>query len=432
MRPIARSAGSVLGLLLFGAAGVSGGGSVSLAAAPAAPTFSKDVAPILYKACADCHRPGSIAPMSLLSYEDVRPWARAVKQRVVSREMPPWGADPAVGKFANDPSLSAAEVATIVAWVDGGAPEGNVSDLPKLPAFTEGWHIGKPDLVFKFVKPFRVPADGTVPYTYITIPTNLKEDVWVRGVEFRPTDRRVVHHIISDLVEGDGKPVDPTPRLQRDPAAKEIGGLGGYVPGRLDNLFEEGTARKIPAGANIVLQMHYTTIGQAVDDSTEIGIVLAKDPPSKLRVVAGGSMPNTTFAIPPGHPNYEVSARKTFDRDTLLHTLYPHMHVRGKDVKYTLTYPDGKEELLLSVPKYDFNWQLTYQLAEPKFVPKGSTLTVIAHFDNSKGNRFNPDPTATVRWGDQTWEEMLIGYFGTIEVGTGATASTPRRRTGQQ
>ena len=259
MRVIVRSAGSVLGLLLLGAAAVPGGGSVQLAAATA-PTFAKDVAPILYKACADCHRPGSIAPMALLSYDDVRPWARAVKQRVVSREMPPWGADPAVGTFANDPSLSKAEIDTIVAWVDGGAPEGNAGDLPKVPQFTEGWHIGKPDLVFKFVQPFRVPADGTVPYTYITVPTNLKEDVWVRGVEFRPTDRRVVHHIISDLVEGNGKAVDPTPRLQRDPAAKEIGGLGGYVPGRLDNLFDEGTARKIPAGANIVLQMQ---IGRA-------------------------------------------------------------------------------------------------------------------------------------------------------------------------
>ncbi len=431
MRVIVRSAGSVLGLLLLGAAAVPGGGSVRLAAATA-PTFAKDVAPILYKACADCHRPGSIAPMALLSYDDVRPWARAVKQRVVSREMPPWGADPAVGTFANDPSLSKAEIDTIVAWVDGGAPEGNASDLPKVPQFVEGWHIGKPDMVFKFVQPFRVPADGTVPYTYITVPTNLKEDVWVRGVEFRPSDRRVVHHIISDLVEGNGKAVDPTPRLQRDPAAKEIGGLGGYVPGRLDNLFDEGTARKIPAGANIVLQMHYTTIGQAVDDSTEIGIVLSKEPPSKLRVAAGGSMPNVTFAIPPGDPNYEVSAKKTFDRDTFLNTLYPHMHVRGKDAKYTLTYPDGKQELLLSVPKYDFNWQLTYELAEPKFVPKGSTLSIVAHFDNSKGNRFNPDPTATVKWGDQTWEEMLIGYFGTIEAGNGSAAPTPRRRTGQQ
>jgi hypothetical protein len=395
------------------------------ASASAAPTFTKDVAPILYKNCVECHRPGSIAPMSLLSYDDARPWARAVKQKVLAREMPPWGADPTIGKFANDPSLSKAELDTIAAWVDAGAPEGNKADMPKPPEFAEGWSIGKPDMVFTFVQPFHVPADGTVPYTYITIPTNLKQDVWVKAVEFRPTDRRVVHHIISTLVEGNGQPVDPTPRLQRDPAFKEIGGLGGYVPGRLDNSFDEGTARRIPAGSNIVLQMHYTTIGQPVTDSTEIGIVLAKEPPSKLRVAAGGQMPNTTFAIPPGDPNYEVSAKQTFNRDTYLSTLYPHMHVRGKDVKYMLTYPDGREEVLLSVPKYDFNWQLTYKLAEPKFVPKGSTLTVVAHYDNSKGNRFNPDPTQTVRWGDQTWEEMLIGYYGTIEISPDAA---PARR----
>jgi hypothetical protein len=363
-----------------------------------------------------------------LTYDDVRPWARAIKQRVMNREMPPWGADPSVGTFANDPSLSKAEIDTIASWVDAGAPEGNHGDLPPVPAFTEGWSIGKPDLVFKFVKPFRVPADGTVPYTYITVPTNLKEDIWIRGVEFRPTDRRVVHHIISTLVEGDGKPVDPTPRLQRDPSQKEIGGLGGYVPGRLDNMFEEGTARRIPAGSNIVLQMHYTTTGQPVDDSTEIGVVLSKDPPTKLRAAGGGQIPNTTFAIPPGDPNYEVTAKKTFDQDTYLNTMYPHMHVRGKDVTYTLVYPDGRQELLLRVPRYDFNWQLTYRLAEPKLVPKGSTLVVTAHFDNSKANRFNPDPAATVRWGDQTWEEMLIGYYGTIEVNGNVPA--PRRRSG--
>jgi hypothetical protein len=400
------------------------------ARAAAAPTFAKDVAPILYKSCVGCHRPGSIAPMSLVSYDDVRPWARAVKQRVAAREMPPWGADPSVGKFANDPSLSKQEIDTISAWVDGGAAEGNKADLPKTPEFTEGWSIGKPDLVLRFLQPFKVPADGTVPYSYVTIPTNLKEDTWVKAVEYRPTDRRVLHHIIGTLVESNGKPVDPTPRLARDPSMKEIGAFAGYVPGRLDNEFDDGAIRKIPAGSNIVLQMHYTTIGQPVDDTLEIGIVLAKEPPTKARVAGGGQIPNLTFAIPPGDSNYEVSAKQTIDRDVYLSSLYPHMHVRGKDVKYTLTYPDGTQELLLSVPKYDFNWQLTYKLAEPKFVPKGSTLAVTAHYDNSRANRFNPDPTATVRWGDQTWEEMLIGYYGTIEIG--GNVPPPRRRTGAQ
>jgi hypothetical protein len=385
----------------------------SLAVA-APPTFSKDVAPILYKSCVECHRPGAIAPMSLISFDDARPWARAVKQKVVAREMPPWGADPQIGKFANDPSLSAAEVATIAAWVDGGAPEGSRADLPKVPTFTEGWAMGKPDLIFEMVEPFQIPADGTVPYTYVTIPTHLDHDIWIRGLEYKTTDRRVLHHIIGDLVEGSGGPT-PKPSPTRDRSRKEISGLGGYVPGRLDNMFDEGVAKKIPAGADIVLQMHYTTIGQAVSDKLQIGVMLAKEPPTKLRAAGGGQMPNATFTIPPGDPNYEVTAKQIVGKDTYLSTLYPHMHVRGKDAAYKVIYPDGREEVLLRVPKYDFNWQLTYKLAEPKFLPAGSTLMIVAHYDNSAANRFNPDPTAAVKWGEQTWEEMLIGYFGTIE-----------------
>jgi hypothetical protein len=393
-------------------------------ATAAAPTFSKDVAPILYKNCVECHRPTAMAPMSLLTFDDARPWARAIKQKVVRREMPPWGADPAVGKFSNDVSLKQADVDTIAAWVDGGAPEGNRSELPQAPKFAEGWSIGQPDHVFKMIQPFTVPADGTVPYVYITVPTNLKEDIWVRGVELKPSDRRVVHHIISDMVEGNGKPADGTPRLTKDPARKEIGGVGGLVPGRLYGVFEEGVARKIPAGADIVLQMHYTTIGQSVIDQTEIGVILAKEPPSRLRVEGGGAMPNISFVIPPNHPNYEVTAKKVIDKDTYLTQVYPHMHVRGKAVQYKILYPDGREEVVLSVPKYDFNWQTSYRLAEPKLMPKGSTLMVIAHFDNSKANRYNPDPESEVRWGDQTWEEMLIGYYSTTDAAPARPAPT--------
>jgi hypothetical protein len=397
-------------------------------ASAAPPTWAKDVAPIVYQRCAECHRPNAMAPMSLITYEDARPWARAIRQKVRAREMPPWGADPAIGKFANDVSLSQADIDTISAWVDGGAPLGRPADLPPAPAFTDGWSIGKPDLIFKMQRAFTVPADGTVPYTYVTIPTNLKEDVWIRGVELRPTDRRVVHHIISTIVEGNGQPPDPTPRLTRDPARKEIGGgLGGLVPGRLYGLYEAGVARRIPAGADIVLQMHYTTIGQPIVDQTEIGVVLAKEPPARLRAEGGGQIGNTTFVIPAGDPNYEVVAKQLFDRDTYLSSMYPHMHVRGKDATYKIIYPDGREEVVLRVPKYDFNWQLSYKLAEPKFMPKGSTLMVIAHFDNSRGNRFNPDPTADVRWGDQTWEEMMLGYYGTIEL-PGSTATRSRRQ----
>jgi len=397
------------------------------ALAAGAPTFSKDVAPILFKSCVECHRPTAMAPMSLMSYEDARPWARAIKQKVAARQMPPWGADPTVAKYSNDVSLTQAQIDTITAWVDAGSVEGDRRDLPKAPQFAEGWSIGKPDYIFKMQKPFTVPADGTVPYVYISIPTNLTQDIWIRAVELKPTDRRVVHHIISNLVEGDGTAPDPEPKLTRDPKRKEIGGgLGGLVPGRLYGEFEEGVARKIPAGTDIVLQMHYTTIGQVVTDQTEIGVVLAKEPPAKLRAEGGGSIPNTTFAIPPGDPNYEVTGKLTFNRDTYLSSLYPHMHVRGKDATYTVVYPDGREEVVLRVPKYDFNWQLSYKLAEPKFLPKGSTLKVTMHYDNSTANRFNPDPTATVRWGDQTWEEMMLGYYGTIEL-PGSTATRSRR-----
>jgi len=381
-----------------------------------APTFAKDVAPIVFEKCAECHRPGSMAPMSLMTYDDVRPWARAIKQRVTRREMPPWGADPAYGPYANDPSLTQSQIDTIAAWVDGGAPAGNPADMPPAPNFVEGWSIGEPDLVFTMLQPFTVPADGTVPYMYVTIPTNLKEDIWVRGIELKPSDRRVVHHIIGDLVEGKGQPVDPTPKLTRDNGQTELaGGLAGYVPGRVYDLFEEGVARRIPAGANIVLQMHYTTIGEVVHDQTQVGVVFAKEPPSGLRQSGGGQIPNFTFVIPPGAPNHEVTAQQTIQRDTYLRSVYPHMHVRGKDVTYSLRYPDGREEIVLHVPRYDFNWQLNYVFAQPKFMPKGSVLKVTAHYDNSSANRHNPDPSAEVRWGNQTWEEMLIGYYGTID-----------------
>ena len=335
-------------------------------AAGASPTFSKDVAPILYKNCVECHRPSAMAPMSLLTYDDARPWARAIKQKVASRQMPPWGADPTVGKYANDVSLKQADIDTITAWVDGGAPEGNRAELPAAPTFAEGWTIGKPDYVFKMQKAFNVPADGTVPYMYVSIPTNLKEDIWIKAVELKPTDRRVVHHIISNLVEGNGTTPSAEPALTRDPARKEIGGgLGGLVPGRLYGEFEEGVARKIPAGAVIVLQMHYTTIGTPVADQTEIGVVLAKEPPANLRAQGGGAIPNMQFAIPPGDPNYEVVGQQKFDRDTYLSSLYPHMHVRGKDATYSIIYPDGREEVVLRVPKYDFGWQTDYALVQP-------------------------------------------------------------------
>ena len=395
-------------------------GGAQLAAAEAAegvPTFTKDVAPILYENCVACHRPDHLAPMSLITYEDARPWARAVKAKVLAREMPPWGADSSVRAYRNDASLAQTEIDTIAAWVDGGAVKGNDSDLPDVPQFAEGWSIGEPDLIFTMLEPFRVPADGTVPYSYVTVPTNLPEDTWISAYEFRPGDRRVLHHVIPIVLEDDGKPATAEVKARRDRSRTPARGarVGGYVPNRLGTVFEDGVAVKLPAGADIEAQMHYTTIGEEVYDQSSWGVVLAKGPGASVRRAGGGQMVNFMFAIEPGNPHYKVTANRPIKEDTYLSSMMPHMHVRGKSAKYTVRHEDGSEVVALWVPNFDFNWQLRYELEEPIFMPKGSTLEAEFHYDNSPNNRFNPDPTQTVRWGDQTWEEMMLGYFGTVD-----------------
>ena len=387
-------------------------------AAEGVPTFAADVAPILYDNCVACHRPNHLAPMSLISYDDVRPWARAVKTKVVSREMPPWGADSSVRAYKNDASLSQAEIDVITAWVDGGAPRGNEADLPEVPEFAEGWSIGEPDLVFTMLEPFRVPADGTVPYSYVTVPTNLPEDTWISAHEFRPGDRRVIHHVISEVLEDDGAPATAEVKLQRDRERTRARGarVGGYVPNRLGSVYEDGVAVRLPAGADIEAQMHYTTIGEPVLDQSSWGVVVAPAAASDRRRAGGGAVANRLFRIEPGNPAYEVRAKRQIDEPAYLSNMMPHMHVRGKSAKYIVTFPDGREEVALWVPNYDFNWQLRYQLEEPIFMPAGSTLEAVFTYDNSPNNRHNPDAAAAVRWGDQTWEEMMLGYYGTIEV----------------
>ena len=387
-------------------------------AAEGVPTFAADVAPILYDNCVACHRPNHLAPMSLITYDDVRPWARAVKTKVVSREMPPWGADSSVRAYKNDASLSPEEIDVIAAWVDGGAPRGNEAELPELPKFAEGWSIGEPDLVFTMLEPFRVPADGTVPYSYVTVPTNLQEDTWISAHEFRPGDRRVIHHVISEVLEDDGAPATAEVKLQRNRERTRARGarVGGYVPNRLGSVYEDGVAVRLPAGADIEAQMHYTTIGEPVLDQSSWGVVVAPAAASDRRRAGGGAVANRLFRIEPGNPAYEVRAKRQIDEPAYLSNMMPHMHVRGKSAKYIVTFPDGREEVALWVPNYDFNWQLRYQLEEPILMPAGSTLEAVFTYDNSPNNRHNPDPAAAVRWGDQTWEEMMLGYYGTIEV----------------
>ncbi|QQS46100.1 MAG: thiol-disulfide isomerase [Acidobacteriota bacterium] len=369
-------------------------------------TFTKDVAPILQKNCMSCHRPGEIAPMSLLSYKEVRPWAKSIRERVLDRTMPPWSADPNHGEFKNDPRLSQQEIDTIVKWVDGGSVKGDDKDMPPNPKYPEGWSIGTPDAVISMQEEHQVPADGEVPYLYFSMPTNFTEDKWVQALEIRPGNRAVVHHVIAFAQEPDtsGKVDGSGGEFRRGRTQ-----LGGITPNKTGVTFEPGVAKLIKKGSNIVFQMHYTTNGQAATDRTSIAFIFARQPAT--RILHTGNAINTRFVIPAGHPNYEVTASKTFDEDVHITGFMPHMHVRGKDFTYTAVYPDGRREILLSVPAYDFNWQLSYELKKPKAMPKGTKLECVAHFDNSTKNKFNPDPTKPVAWGDQTWEEMMIGWF---------------------
>jgi mono/diheme cytochrome c family protein len=389
---------SALALVALGVTGVCG------AADGPAPTFTKDVAPIVYKNCAECHRPTMFAPMSLMTYDEARPYARAIKAKVLSRQMPPWGADPAFGTFKNDPRLTDKEIQTIVAWVDAGAPKGSDADLPSAPQFAEGWTIGKPDAVFTMTEDFEIPATGTIPYQYLRVPTNLTEDKWIQAIEIRPGANAHVHHVLA-YTQPAGQPLNPGGAL--GPTS-----IGGVTPNKPGLVYPEGVGRMIRGNSDIVLQMHYTTNGTPATDRTRVGIIFAKQPPAK--VAAGGMVLQPRFVIPANDGNAEVKGSVTLNRDILMTTLTPHMHVRGKDMIYIAHYPDGTEETLLSVPKYDFNWQITYELATPKTIPAGTTIEVIAHYDNSANNKFNPDPTKDVRWGDQTWEEMMIGFWSTV------------------
>ncbi len=370
------------------------------AASLAAPTFTRDVAPILYNRCVECHRAGEVAGISFTTYKEVRPWAKAIKERVLTHSMPPWLADPHYGEFRNDRRLSSKEIETLAAWADAGSPEGDAKDMPALPQFADGWNIGKPDAVFDIGTDFDVPAEGVVAYKYFTVPTNFTEDKWIEAAEIRPDKRSAVHHIIVFVQEPGATP--------------GFGGEGGnllvgYAPGEQPVRFEPGTAKLVRAGSTFRFQLHYTPNGKAVKDRSYVGLKFAKEPP-KYRAVTGRAL-TFNFKIPPGDPNYEVKSTWTAREDVQLVGLMPHMHLRGKDFKYTVVYPDGRDQVILSVPKYDFNWQLAYEPKMSMPLPKGTRIDCVAHFDNSPNNKYNPDPTKEVKWGDQTWEEMMIGWF---------------------
>jgi mono/diheme cytochrome c family protein len=388
------------------------------AAAPSV-TFTKHVAPVLQARCQECHRPGEAGPFPLLTFRDAADWADMIREVVDDGRMPPWHADPSVGKFRNERRLTEAEKRTLLDWVDQGCPEGDPADLPSPRVFAEGWRVGKPDLVVRMNDKLDVPATAPkngVPYRYVYAGEPFREDTWVKAAEARPDARAVVHHILVFAVP-------PNPRLPADAPAEQLLGasfrgddpdgfgqnlLAAYVPGDQPLVLPAGTAKKIAKGSRLVFEMHYTPDGKAREDRSSVGLVLAKGPPEhevKTRAIA-----NTDFTLVPLAGDQRVKSSTTFTRPTVLLSLSPHMHLRGKAFEYAAVPPGGEAERLLSVPKYDFNWQTPYVLAEPRRLPKGTRIDCVGRFDNSARNASNPNPWAVVRWGEQTWDEMMIGF----------------------
>lgn len=368
-------------------------------------TYANQIARLLEKRCVECHRPGEIAPFPLTSYEEVVGWGETIREVVEQGRMPPWFANPEYGHFANDARLSDAEKQLIYDWLDNGSPAGDPADLPEPRQFTAGWQIPEPDqVIYIRDEPYDVPAEGVVAYQYFKVDPGFKEDRWIKAAEARPDNRGVVHHIVAFFTA-------PGARL----GGGQRGAMIGYAPGMPPTRFPEGAAMLVPAGSQLIFQLHYTPNGSPQQDRSSVGLIFA-DPAEVKQRVGGGMAPNRMFEIPPGDSNYEVASQHRFDKDVLLLNLTPHMHLRGKSFRYEAEYPGGRREILLDIPHYDFNWQLRYQLAVPKVMPKGTTLYCTAHFDNSAENLANPDPTKPVRWGDQTWEEMMIGYFSTLPV----------------
>lgn len=395
--------------------------------------------------------------MSLLDYKSARPWAKAIKEAVIARKMPPWFADPSIGHFANDPRLSDGDIATLRVWADNGAPEGNPNDLPKAPEFAEGWQLGKPDIIFDIGETFVVKA-GQDSYESFVVPTNLKEGIWIRAAELRPGNRKVVHHAhvnpvgapseagaatigamnsLGNYLEHDGKltRIRADAPVLNDACAADApnlpytrgsqpGALASYLPGRDADRFIDGSAKWIAPGTRLQFSIHYAKLASGTaQDRTSVGLYLSQPPERPLYRM---DLRNFFFVIPAGEPNHEVRRCYTFEKDKLLLSITPHMHFRGKDVRYEVLRPNGTREVLLSVPHYQFDWQLTYRFRDPILVERGSVLTLTAHFDNSANNPANPDPRVSVRWGDKSEEEMFSNYFEYVEPKKPLNASSGR------
>jgi peroxiredoxin len=372
--------------------------------ADGAVTFTKHVSRILQKNCQECHRAGQIGPMELLTYQDAVDWSETIREVIQDRRMPPWYADPAHGKFSNDRSLTKEERDNLKVWLDNGMPKGDEKDAPEPLKFAEGWRIGKPDVVFTMPKAYTVAPKtekSSIRYQYATVQTNFKEDVWVQAAEARPGNRKVVHHIIVYV---------RAPGQKRD----RLDGIGSgflvpYAPGDMPSVFPEGSAKKIPKGSTLIFQMHYTPVATRETDRSSVGLIFAKKPPaSETRT---RSIAQQLLFIPAGASNQKIKSTTVIRQDSMLLSMLPHMHLRGKSFEYEAVYPDGKTEVLLKVPQYDFNWQTVYRLEKPRLLPAGTRINCTAYFDNSKNNKNNPNPSKPVMWGEQTWEEMMIGFI---------------------
>ena len=385
-----------------------------------APEFYRDVLPILQEHCQSCHRPGEIAPMPLVTYDQTRPWAKAIRAAVRAKKMPPWFADPHFGHFANDPSLTPQQIETLSAWADAGAPAGNSRDAPSSRRWAKGWNIPQPDIVIEMPQPVKIPALGDIEYTYTIVPTGFTEDKWVQMSEVRPSSPQYVHHAVVYIRPPDSQWLRHSP-VGRPFTSSNLGeGKGSeshwtdsdmllvYAPGSSPDHWPDGMAKFIPAGSDMVFQIHYTTNGHAGSDRTSAGIVFAKQPPQQRVITL--QLTNDHFVIPPGANDYRVEAHGTLPNDATLLSFFPHMHLRGKRFEYNLVRPRGATETLLRV-NYDFHWQLSYKLAVPLFLKAGTMLQAVAWYDNSRNNIHNPNPNATVTWGDQTYNEMMVGFF---------------------
>ncbi len=370
-------------------------------------TWHNRVSRIVIQNCLECHREGGVGPFSLATREEVIAHAAMIQQVVDNRTMPPWFAAPSAdghSVWGNDRSLADADRHDLLTWLAGDRPEGDPADTAKLPEFAGEWSLGQPDYIVQIPKPIPIKASGTMPYQFVVAETDLPEDRWIQGYEILPTDRSVVHHVIVNVHEpGAGRIFD---------REEGVGGYwAAYVPGNPGQIYPEGFARKLPAGARISFQIHYTPSGTATNEQLRIGLHFAKKDPQY--VVTTIPLADRDLNIPPHASDHVESLTRPVPTDVPVLAYMAHMHMRGKSFRFDVETPDGKKETLLDIPRYDFNWQLRYDYAEPKIIPKGSRFTVTAVFDNSAENPANPDPNKTVHWGQQTFEEMMIGYVET-------------------